>query len=312
MNAPGESIWLHRFAVLTACGTFLLIIAGGLVVGNEAGLAVPDWPLSYGMLMPPMEGGVFYEHGHRMIATSVGFLMTVLALWLWRREPRRWVRRLGFVALGAVIAQGILGGLTVIYLLPTPISVSHACLAQLFFCMTLSLALFTSRGWNSPLEPAENAGDAGDKDTPHFRHLTLAATVAVFVQLALGAALRHNGLGIAPHLIGAGIVAVLILWMAHRALGKLSGQGTLLRLALAAGAIVLLQLTLGAGSYWIRLVTRDAVQPQLSTVWITTAHVAVGALLLGVSLLLTLQSYRRLTLSGSTISVPKTLEETLA
>ncbi|MCH8266985.1 MAG: COX15/CtaA family protein [Acidobacteria bacterium] len=306
MSAPGESVWLHRFAVLTACGTFLLIIAGGLVVGNEAGLAVPDWPLSYGMLMPPMEGGVFYEHGHRMIATSVGFLMTVLAIWLWRREPRRWVRRLGIVALGAVITQGILGGLTVIYLLPTPISVSHACLAQLFFCMTLSLALFTSRGWNSPMEPAE------DREAPQFRHLAVAATVAIFIQLALGAALRHNGLGIAPHLIGAGIVAVLILWVAHRAFWKLSGQGTLVRLALAAGALMLLQLTLGVGSYWIRLVTQDAVQPQLSTVWITTAHVAVGALLLGVSLLLTLQSYRRLTLSGSTLPVPKTLEETLA
>ncbi len=306
MSAPGGSIWLHRFAVLTACGTFLLIIAGGLVVGNEAGLAVPDWPLSYGMLMPPMEGGVFYEHGHRMVATSVGFLMTVLTIWLWRREPRRWVRRLGFVALGAVIAQGILGGLTVIYLLPTPISVSHACLAQLFFCMTLSLALFTSRGWNSQVEPAE------DKETPQFPHLAVAATVAVFVQLALGAALRHKGLGIAPHLVGAGIVVVLILWVAHRAFWKLSGQRTLVRLTMAAGALLLLQLTLGVGSYWTRLATQDAVQPQLATVWITTAHVAVGALLLGVSLLLTLQSYRRLTLSGSTLPVPKTLEETLA
>ena len=306
MNASGESSWLHRFAVLTACGTFLLIIAGGLVVGNEAGLAVPDWPLSYGMLMPPMEGGIFYEHGHRMVATSVGFLMTVLAIWLWRREPRRWVRRLGFVALGAVIAQGILGGLTVIYLLPTPISVSHACLAQLFFCMTLSLALFTSRGWNSPVEPVE------DREAPQFCHLAVAATVAIFIQLALGAALRHKGLGIAPHLVGAGVVAVLILWVAHRAFWNLSGQGTMVRLALAAGALMLLQLTLGVGSYWIRLVTQDAVQPQLSTVWITTAHVAVGALLLGASLLLTLQSYRRLTLSGSMLPVPETPEETLA
>ena len=306
MNAPGDSIWLHRFAVLTACGTFLLIIAGGLVVGNEAGLAVPDWPLSFGTWMPPMEGGIFYEHGHRMVATSVGFLMTVLAIWLWRREPRRWVWRLGFVALVAVITQGILGGITVLYLLPTPVSVSHACLAQLFFCMTLSLALFTSREWNVPVEPEQ------DRESPQFRHLAVAATAAIFIQLVLGAALRHKGLGLTPHLIGAGAVTCLTIWVVHRASNKFPGQKTLARLAWAAGTLLVLQLTLGAGSYWIRLATQDAVQPQPATVWITTAHVAAGALLLGASLLLTLQSYRRLAISPRPLSLPETPEETLA
>src|SRR5687767_5859274 len=124
---------LHRYAIVTAVATLLLIVAGGLVTSTESGLSVPDWPLSYGRLMPPMVGGVFYEHGHRMVATAVGLLTVVLAVWLARREPRPWVRRLGWLALAAVVAQGLLGGLTVIYLLPTAISVAHACLAQAFF-----------------------------------------------------------------------------------------------------------------------------------------------------------------------------------
>src|SRR6202166_872841 len=109
---------VHRFAVFTACCTFLLLIAGALVTSNDAGLSVPDWPLSYGSLTPPMVGGIFYEHGHRVIASFVGLLSIVLAVWLWRVEPRRWVRRLGWAALGAVVAQGLLSGLTVLFFLP--------------------------------------------------------------------------------------------------------------------------------------------------------------------------------------------------
>ena len=120
---------LHRFAVATAVATLFLIFAGGLVTSTESGLSVPDWPLSYGRLMPPMVGGVFYEHGHRMVATAVGILTILLAVWLSRREPRAWVRRLGYAALAAVVAQGVLGGLTVLFLLPMAVSVAHACLA---------------------------------------------------------------------------------------------------------------------------------------------------------------------------------------
>src|SRR2546430_667010 len=109
---------LHRFAVFLMCCTVCLLFAGAMVKSTGSGLAVPDWPLSYGQVMPPMVGGVFYEHGHRMVATTVGILMVVLAVWLARREPRRWVRRLGLLAVGAVVAQGVLGGLTVIFLLP--------------------------------------------------------------------------------------------------------------------------------------------------------------------------------------------------
>ena len=101
---------LHGFAVFTACCTFLLIIAGALVTGNDAGLAVPDWPLSYGSLTPPMVGGIFYEHGHRMVASFVGFLTIILAIWLWKNDdPRPFVRKLGWIALMVVVTQGILG-----------------------------------------------------------------------------------------------------------------------------------------------------------------------------------------------------------
>ena len=312
MNIRKGAVWVHPFAVLTAAATFLLIIAGALVVGNDAGLSVPDWPLSYGTWMPPMEGGVFYEHGHRMVATSVGFLTVVLAIWLWRREPRRWVRWLGLVAVVAVIVQGVLGGITVLYLLPIPISVGHACLAQAFFCLMLSLALFTSSSWNEPFEPVE------DPQVPAFRHLCAATAVAVFVQLILGATLRHKALGLSPHLIWASVVAVLVALVVSRT-AKLRAEHPLLR-KISVGLVMILgvQLLLGLGSYLLQPVTHahsgahHAVQPQPATVWITTAHVAVGALLLGVSWVLTLLAYRRLSAPKRVLSLAGSPEKTLA
>src|ERR1700681_4778369 len=128
-----ERFWLHRYAVLLAVCTLFLVVAGASVTSKEAGLSVPDWPLSYGQVMPPMVGGVFFEHGHRMVATTVGMLTIGLVIFLARAERRAWMRKLGWIALAAVVAQGVLGGLTVLLLLPPAVSISHACLAQLFF-----------------------------------------------------------------------------------------------------------------------------------------------------------------------------------
>src|SRR5688500_5578535 len=139
--------WRHRFAVATVAATLALIFIGGLVTSTGSGLSVPDWPLSYGMLMPPMVGGVFYEHGHRMAASFVGLLTLILAVWTARVEARPGVRRLAWSALWAVVAQGVLGGLTVLLYLPPAISVAHACLAQTFLCLTIALAYATSREW---------------------------------------------------------------------------------------------------------------------------------------------------------------------
>src|SRR4030095_5633265 len=136
---------LNRFAILVACATFCLIIAGALVTSHDAGLATPDWPLSNGQVFPKMVGNLFWEHGHRLIATSVGILTICLVIYLFRSEKRLWVRKLGLVALLGVVAQGLLGGLTVKLMLPLVVSSAHATLAQLFFCTTVSLAVFTSR-----------------------------------------------------------------------------------------------------------------------------------------------------------------------
>src|SRR6476619_1860813 len=185
-DAP-RSRALHRYAVLTAAATLLLIVAGGLVTSTESGLSVLDWPLSYGRLMPPMVGGVFYEHGHRMVATTVGISTVILAAWLARREPRRWVRRLGYLAVATVVAQGVLGGLTVIFLLPTAVSVAHACLAQTFLCLTVTIAVVTSPRWR----------DAERSRPGAVTRIGTATVALLFLQLMVGAVMRHTKAGLA-------------------------------------------------------------------------------------------------------------------
>lgn len=278
---------LHRFAVFTAASTFCLIVAGALVTSRDAGLSVPDWPLSYGQLMPEMVGGVFYEHGHRMIASFVGFLSIILAVWLWRREKRRWVRNLGWAALGAVIAQGVLGGMTVLLLLPTPVSVAHACLAQLFFSTTAILALVTSRSWNRL--DAQSQPRAPETSGPSLPALCVMANCAIFAQLLMGAAFRHKGIGIIPHLIGAMVVVAIVFWLLARVARRYSGVPEIFSWTMALNGLVMMQLVLGAGAYWIREATRDAVQPLWPMVAITVGHVALGALILAVSVVLTFQ-----------------------
>jgi cytochrome c oxidase assembly protein subunit 15 len=280
---------LHRFALFTAAATFLLIIAGALVTSNDAGLSVPDWPLSYGQLMPPMIGGIFYEHGHRMIASFVGMLTIILAVWLWRAEDRGWVKKLGWAALGAVVAQGVLGGLTVIFLLPTAVSVGHACLAQLFFSTTVILALVTSPGWRRGV-PGALLQDAG---APSLRTLCVVANGAIFTQLLMGAGLRHKGFGIIPHLVGAAVVAVLVVWVIARVVSSFAGEAGLLKRALTLNVLVMLQLVLGSASYWIRQLTAEYPQPILPMVALTVAHVALGALILATSIVLTFEVWAR-------------------
>src|SRR5215475_7527735 len=177
---------LNRFAILVACATFFLIIAGALVTSHDAGLATSDWPLSNGQVFPKMVGNLFWEHGHRMVATTVGMLTIVLMIYVLRREKRSWVRKLGVFALAAVVAQGLLGGLTVKLMLPLAVSSAHATLAQLFFCTTVSLAVFTSRSWIQATPISE------EKGTLPLRYLCTAALVTIFLQLILGATLRHS------------------------------------------------------------------------------------------------------------------------
>jgi cytochrome c oxidase assembly protein subunit 15 len=273
-------------AVLTAASTLFLIVVGALVVGHDAGLAVPDWPLSFGTWMPSMVGGVFYEHGHRMVAATVGLFTVLLALWLSLKEPRRWMRALGWIAVAAVIIQGILGGITVLYRLPTPVVIGHAALAQMFFCLLLSLALFTSSHWA--------ASDlVEDRDSPQLRHLTAALSAAVFVQLLLGAALRHQALDVMPHLLWAAVVAVLGGWVALRCM-HMPEQKPMQMLAATLGVLLIAQLVLGAASYLTRATHEGHPSLNPVMVWTTTLHVATGAMVLGTSWLLTLLAFRRM------------------
>ena len=143
-HSDATPVWLRRYTKFVAASTLFLIFAGAMVTSTGSGLAVPDWPLSYGMVMPPMIGGIFYEHGHRMIAATVGLLTVIQAIWLQLREPKRFARILGWCSVGAVIAQGVLGGVTVLLLLPHSVSIAHAGLAEIFFCLNASIAFFTS------------------------------------------------------------------------------------------------------------------------------------------------------------------------
>ncbi len=177
---------LNRFAIFVACATFFLIIAGALVTSHDAGLATSDWPLSNGQVFPKMVGNLFWEHGHRMVATTVGMLTIALFIIILIKERRSRVRKLGLFALLAVIAQGLLGGLTVKLMLPLVVSAAHATLAQLFFCTTVSLAVFTSRSWIEARPMRE------ERDGPPLRYLGTAAVVTIFLQLIIGATLRHS------------------------------------------------------------------------------------------------------------------------
>src|SRR5215510_9905743 len=176
---------LHRFSKVVVASTILLLLAGSLVTSTGSGLSVPDWPTTYGWNMftfPPSKwvGGILYEHGHRLIASTVGFLTIVLAAWIWRADPRPWMKRLGFLALLAVIAQGVLGGITVLFFLPDAISTAHAGLAEIFFCMTVAIALFTSPRWIDGYD-GHVVDDAG------LRRLATLTTALIYCQILVGA-----------------------------------------------------------------------------------------------------------------------------
>jgi cytochrome c oxidase assembly protein subunit 15 len=279
--------WLHRYATFVAICTFLLIIAGALVTSNDAGLSVPDWPTSFGSFrMPRMVGGVLFEHGHRMIAGTVGILTIILALALWTKDSRRWVKWVAGAAVLAVLSQALLGGITVLFYLPVAISTSHATLGQIFFCLAASLAFFTRADWRWDGSKLEDAS------TPSLQLLMLVTTGAILVQLILGAVYRHNGMGVEPHIVGACVVTMLVAYVVTRVLIKFSQTPALLRPALLLGALLVLQVFLGIGSYLMKMADRNAPQPLPPVVHLTTAHVAVGALVLVTSLYLTYQTHR--------------------
>jgi cytochrome c oxidase assembly protein subunit 15 len=287
MTTKQCSPWLHRYAIFVAICTFLLIIAGALVTSNGAGLSVPDWPTSFGSFrMPRMVGGVQFEHGHRMIAGAVGILMIILVLALWIKDSRPWVKWIGGAAVLAVLAQAALGGITVLFHLPVAISASHATLGQVFFCLAASLVFFTRADWRWDEPKLEDAS------TPSLQHLTVATTGAILAQLILGAAYRHSGMSVTPHLVGACVITMFVAYVVTRIVMKFPQVRALLRPAMLLGALLIIQLSLGIGAYIVKMADRNAPQPLPPVVNMTTAHVAVGALVLVTSLYLTYQTHR--------------------
>jgi heme a synthase len=281
---------LHRFAIFTACATLVLVVAGALVTSNDAGLSVPDWPTSFGSFfkMPQMVGGVRYEHGHRMVAEFVGLLSIVLAIWIWRVDKRRWLQLLGLAALATVIAQGVLGGITVLFFLPPVISSAHAAVAQTFFCIAVAIVLFTGRRWVEEQPRAEL-----DQRRPALFTLTLLSIFVLYVQLILGAMFRHHGLSWWPHVINAGVVAIVLSWTAVRAISVYTHVDDVRRPAIAMLGLMVAQLCLGFLAFITRVMWgRDAAQPELPMVIATVVHVAVGALLLATTVVLAIQVWR--------------------
>lgn len=317
--------WLHWFAVLTAITTFLLIGLGGLVTSHEAGMSVPDWPTTYGynMFFFPISkwvGGVFYEHTHRLLASAVGFLTTVLAIWLWAKDPRKWMHWLGVVAFLLVVAQGILGGLRVRENMAV-LGIFHGAVGQSFLALTCAIALFTSRRWIN-FTPRQS-----DFVPRGLRSHVLWVTVLIFGQLLLGATMRHQHAGLAIHdfplayhqiwpntsadavarynaewsdMVDAQPVTAfqIILQMVHRLVAlfiflgvaaaaglsvkKLGIRDLLARLALVWAGLIMVQIGLGAWTIW----SNKAAD-------IATAHVMVGALSLVLGVVWCLIARRR-------------------
>ena len=285
---------LNRYAILVACATFFLIIAGALVTSNDAGLATPDWPTSNGYLFPKMVGNLFWEHGHRMVATTVGLLTIGLGVYVRLKEKRFWIWKLSFFALLMVIAQGLLGALTVKMMLPLAVSAAHATLAQLFFCTTISIAVFTSPSWMNARALPEERGILP------LRYLCTAALATIFLQLILGATLRHSAPWdhhlpvelVLAHIGGAFAVTLALGAAAITVLRRHKGETFLTRPATFALVLLVVQLFLGVAAYLTRLGSPNEPQPLNPMISITVAHVACGALIFATTIVLTLRTYR--------------------
>jgi len=291
----------HYFTVVAACFVFLLIVAGALVTSNEAGLSVPDWPTSFGSLyrIPPLVGGVKFEHGHRMLAEWIGLLTIVVAAWTQKVDQRRWMRVLAWSALGTVIAQGILGGLTVLFYLPPAISTAHATLAQTFFCIMVSIAFFTSKSWVQMPTPVVRLDIR-----PRLTTIATITVAAVWLQLIMGAAFRHSGIRLLPHIVGAAVVFCVVSCLAITTLRRHRDTPELARPARFLITLLMVQITLGLASYITRVLWSQGVSaPLTSMVAATVAHVACGALVLVTSVILTIQIHRHVVVLNSAAKV---------
>lgn len=280
--------------MFVAGATFVLLIAGALVTSNDAGLSIPDWPTSFGSFtVPPLHGGIRYEWTHRAIAGSIVILTVTIAVWTWLVERRPWMKWLGIAALGTVLTQAVLGGLTVLLLQPPWVSSAHAAVGQTFFCIAVAIAMFTGRRWVEEVPQVEL-----DQRHPSLITLTLLSIFVLYVQLILGAMFRHHGMSWWPHVLNAPLVAIVLTWTSVRALSVYSKIEAVRRPAIALLTLLIAQLCLGFLAFMTRVAWgHDAVQPELPMVISTVSHVAVGALLLATAVILAIQVWRHVPVS---------------
>src|SRR3984957_17529842 len=280
---------VHRFAKFVVAWTVLLFVAGALVTSNDAALSVPDWPKSFGTWFPSLRmlaGGAFFEHSHRVIAGGLAVFTLVLAILIWRKDNRRWLRWFGVIAVAGIAVQAVLGGEVVRQLLHYWLPVIHACFAQIVFAALLSIAVFTSRWWISDQPRVEDTG------SPSVHSLAIANAAVIYLQVILGAGFRHKEIPVWPHMVGALIVLGMVIWLAAVLRRRFEKSTAISKTRILLHAILGTQLLLGLGAYWQRLTTADAPQPMPLMVTLTVLHTVVGAILFGVSILVVLLCYR--------------------
>jgi cytochrome c oxidase assembly protein subunit 15 len=267
--------------VFVVCWTVFLLIAGALVTSNQAALSVPTWP---GPLMPPMVGGAFYEHSHRIIGAVLGVLTIALAIVIWVKDKRPWMRRFGVIAVAGVTVQGILGGEVVRQLLKYWLPVWHACFAQILFAAVLGIAMFTSKWWLAEQPQIE------DRGSPSVHSVALTNAILMFLQVFLGAGFRHAEISIWPHAVGALVVLGSVIATAAVLRRRYAQSREISFVRILLHAMLGMQLLLGLGAYWSRITTSPI--PTSVMVVFTVAHTVLGALLFALSVFLVLLCYR--------------------
>jgi cytochrome c oxidase assembly protein subunit 15 len=284
---------IHRFAKFVVGWTVLLFIAGALVTSNNAALSVPDWPKSFGTWFPSLRqlaGGAFFEHSHRVIAGGLGVFVLVLAILIWVKDGRRWLRWFGVIAVFGVVVQAVLGGEVVRQLLQYWLPVIHAAFAQIVFAAVLGIAVFTSKWWVSERPQLVDTG------TPSIQTLAIVNAAVIFLQVVLGAGFRHSEIPVWPHMVGALAVLGTVIWTAAVLRKRFGASSELSRARILLHAIFGIQFLLGFGAYWARLESVKAGATS-ATVILTVVHTVLGAVLFAFSILIVLLCFRLATRS---------------
>lgn len=293
-----EMRWRHRFTILTVLTTILLLGWGAFVTSINAGLAVPDWPSSFNSYDPfnPWPEWwkltpVLAEHGHRLLGALVGIFTLVLAVWTWIKDPRRWMGWLGIAILVLVSVQGVLGGLRVV-LLSLDLAVVHACVTQIYFALIIGMGLFTSRSWLSA-----DVGSISTSRAPRLRRTALLAVGIVYVQIILGALLRHPGTGIDPvlavlHITGAVLTTAAVVVLFARVRADFRRTRIAFPAARVLVALLIIQFSLGVTAYLVTIDESGMLEPSNVQVVVNTAHMIVGALLMGTASAVLFDTFR--------------------